>query len=388
MDILHAILLGIVEGVTEFLPVSSTGHLILAAQLMGLAQTDFQKMFEVVIQLGAILAVVALYWREFLNLAVLKRIIVAFIPTGVIGLALYKAVKALEGSETVVLWALFLGGVALIVFEWLHREGDDAHEELATLPYKTAALIGVFQAIAIIPGVSRSAATIVGGLLLGMKRAAIVRFSFLLAVPTMLAASALDLYKNIGDLGGSGAGVLAAGFVAAFVVAMPSVAWLLRYVRTHTFVPFGLYRIVLAGAFFIAVPGLVFASTHVGLQLPLSVPSLVNAPLNITLNFTDPVPGFNPASTTLLNASISNFTAAADNETFLMTLVPAADGAFSLSLPAGTVGDNNVAFSVGSVYDATPPQVFLFSTSSSPTSQAILSSRRRAKRSPASHHRA
>jgi len=256
MDIFQVLILGIVEGVTEFLPVSSTGHLILASQLLGIAQTDFQKTFEIVIQFGAILAVVALFWRSFLNGEVLKRLVVAFIPTGIIGLALYKVVKTyLLGNELVVLWALFLGGVALILFEWWHREAPDALEDIAAMPYSTAALIGLFQAMAIIPGVSRSAATIVGGLALGMRRAAIVQFSFLLAVPTMLAASGLDLYKSAGSLGGGGWGTLALGFAVSFAVAMPVVAWFLRFVRTHTFIPFGVYRILLAAVFFVAAAG-------------------------------------------------------------------------------------------------------------------------------------
>lgn len=251
MDILHALVLGVVEGVTEFLPISSTGHLILAGHLLGVAQNDFQKSFEIIIQLGAILAVLALYWRSFLNFEVLKRVVVAFIPTGIIGLALYKIIKTyFLGSESIVLWSLFLGGVALIAFEWWHQEHPEAIADIATMPYKTALFVGLFQAIAVVPGVSRSAATIVGGLLLGMRRDAIVQFSFLLAVPTMLAASGLDLIKNASSFSAADTSVLVVGFVAAFVVAMLSIVWLLRFVRTHTFVPFGVYRIVLAVAFF------------------------------------------------------------------------------------------------------------------------------------------
>lgn len=257
MDLISAAILGVVEGVTEFLPVSSTGHLILVSQLLNLPQTEFQKTFEISIQLGAILAVVALYWRAFLDLEVLKRLIVAFIPTGIIGLGLYKLVKAyLIGNEMVVLWALLLGGLALIAFEYLHKEGEGALEEIRSMPYRTAGLIGLFQAAAIIPGVSRSAATIMGGLLLGLRRAAIVEFSFLLAVPTMLAATGLDLLKSAGSFSQADYAALGVGFVVAFLVAMASIVWLLRFVRTHTFVPFGVYRIVLAAAFFAAIVGI------------------------------------------------------------------------------------------------------------------------------------
>ena len=127
MTLMQAIILGIVEGITEFLPISSTGHLILTSRLLGLSQTDFQKSFEIAIQLGAIVSVIVLYWRRFLELAVVSRVLVALLPTGLIGLALYRVVKTyLFDSDVVVLWALGLGGVALIVFELLHREGDDA----------------------------------------------------------------------------------------------------------------------------------------------------------------------------------------------------------------------------------------------------------------------
>jgi len=251
---LHTLVLGIVEGVTEFLPISSTGHLILAGQLLGIADTAFQKSFDIIIQLGAILAVVALYWRSFLDVAILKRLVVAFIPTGIIGLALYHLVKTyLLGNAAVVLWALALGGVALILLELLHHEKEGALEDIRTLSYGKAATIGLFQAVAIIPGVSRSAATIVGGLLLGMRRTAIVEFSFLLAVPTMLAASSLDIIKNVSLFSASNVSTLTVGFIVSFVVAMISIKWLIRYVQSNSFIAFGVYRIVAAGAFFLLV---------------------------------------------------------------------------------------------------------------------------------------
>ncbi len=250
MTLLQAIILGIVEGFTEFLPISSTGHLILASRLLGLAQTDFQKSFEIAIQLGAIASVVLLYWRRFLDFAVLSRVIAAFIPTGIIGFALYHVIKTyLFDSDTVVIWALGLGGVALIVFELLHREGDDAVSEVTAIPYSKAVLIGLFQSISIVPGVSRAGATIVGGLILGLKRSTIVEFSFLLAVPTMLAATCYDLYKNAASFAPQEFGVLAAGFISAFLVALLSIKFLLAFIKTRTFIPFGIYRIILALAF-------------------------------------------------------------------------------------------------------------------------------------------
>lgn len=254
MTILESIILGVVEGLTEFLPVSSTGHLILASDLLGIPSSEFLKSFEIAIQLGAILAVVALYWRSFLDLEVLKRVIVAFIPTGIIGLALYGFAKEyLLDNTQVVLWALLLGGVALIVFELMHKEKEDARQDVKSISYMQSFWIGVCQALAIIPGVSRSAATILGGLFLGVGRVAIVEFSFLLAVPVMFAATGLDLYKSAGSFSADNFTALAVGFVVSFVVAIASIRFLLKYVRNHTFIPFGVYRIVLALLFFLVI---------------------------------------------------------------------------------------------------------------------------------------
>lgn len=250
MTFLHSIILGIVEGVTEFLPVSSTGHLILASSLLGIMQSEFVKTFEIAIQLGAILAVIMFYWRSFLNWSLLKKIIVAFIPTGVIGLALYKIVKTyLLGNEWIVLTALLVGGVVLIAFEKWHGEKNAAHG-LETLSYRDAALIGLAQSVAIIPGVSRSAATVVGGMSLGLTRTAIVEFSFLLAVPTMAAATGLSLLKANTAFSGHDWSALLIGFIISFVLAVVSIRWLLKYIRGHSFVAFGVYRIVLSLAFF------------------------------------------------------------------------------------------------------------------------------------------
>lgn len=171
----QSFVLGIVEGITEFLPISSTAHLILVSEALGIDHDNFQKSFEIIIQLGAILAVVVLYFKKFFNWEIIKRLVVAFIPTGVIGVVLYQVVKTyLIGNTAVVLWAMFLGGVFLIVFEKWHKEKEDATEDLANISYIQCLWLGTFQAIAMIPGVSRSAATIVGGLLLGLKRKTII----------------------------------------------------------------------------------------------------------------------------------------------------------------------------------------------------------------------
>ncbi len=247
MDLMTAAILGIVEGISEFLPISSTGHLILTSHLLGLKHTDFLKSFEIAIQVGAIASVVVLYWRSLLiDFNIMKKVVVAFIPTGIMGLTLYKMIKQfLLGSSTIVLWSLFLGGVFLIVFEMWHREKEDAVADVSDISFRQALIIGCFQSIAMIPGVSRSAATIVGGLLLGLKRKVIVEFSFLLAVPTMLAATAYDLLKNGSQFSLDQAQFLAVGLITSFVVALLSIKFLLRYIQTHTFIAFGVYRIVL-----------------------------------------------------------------------------------------------------------------------------------------------
>lgn len=248
MDILHSIIMGIVEGITEFLPVSSTAHMVLSAKVLHIAQSDFVKSFEIIIQFGAILSVIVLYWKRFLvDFESLKRILAAFIPTAIVGFFMYKIVKSyLIGNESVIVWSLLLGGLILIVFELIHKEKESAIEDLSKIPYSKCIAIGLFQTLAMFPGVSRSAATIIGGLSLNLKRNTIVEFSFLLAVPTMLAASVLDLLKSGGSFTVSEFGILAVGFVVSFVVAIICIRFFVQYVQKHTFIPFGVYRIVVA----------------------------------------------------------------------------------------------------------------------------------------------
>lgn len=272
MDFVDSLVLGAIEGVTEFLPISSTGHLILASKVLKLDQTEFLKTFEISIQLGAILSVVVLYFKTLIkNFEIIKRILVAFLPTAVIGLVFYKIIKQyLLGSETVVLITLFLGGIFLIIFEKIHphikretelssptgeisrsgvevhREKTDSVENLENISYKQSFIIGLFQSIAIIPGVSRAAATIVGGLTQNIKRKTIVEFSFLLAVPTMLAASGFDLLKNAGGFSADQTGILVMGFAAAFLTATLAVKFLIRFIKNHSFSIFGVYRIAIA----------------------------------------------------------------------------------------------------------------------------------------------
>jgi undecaprenyl-diphosphatase len=251
LDAFHAVVLGVVEGITEFLPISSTAHLILASRALGLAETEFLKSFEIIIQLGAILSVVVLYWRKFLDIEVLKKLVVAVIPTGVIGLTVYKAIKGyLLGNVAVVLAALVIGGIALIAFERYQR-AVDREVDFTEITYRKAFLIGLFQAIAVIPGVSRSAATIVGGSLIGVSKRTIVEFSFMLAVPTMLAASGLELLKNRSALEGN-MSVLGVGFVVSFITAIIAIKSFLNYIKKRDFSLFGWYRIALAVVYFLA----------------------------------------------------------------------------------------------------------------------------------------
>ena len=221
---------------------------MLTASMLGLSQTEFLKTFEIVIQFGAILSVIVLYWKSLLvNFEILKKVLVAFFPTAVLGLIFYKIIKHyLMTSNQVVLWSMFIGGICLVVFEILHKEKDSAVEDLSTISYRTSLLIGLFQSIAMIPGVSRAAATIVGGLILGLKRKTIVEFSFLLAVPTMLAATGLDLMKNVSQFSVAQLNFLSIGFIVSFFSALLGVKFLLTFIKHHSFVSFGIYRIIIA----------------------------------------------------------------------------------------------------------------------------------------------
>ncbi|MDD4940115.1 MAG: undecaprenyl-diphosphatase UppP [Candidatus Omnitrophica bacterium] len=245
MDLISTVILGIVEGVTEFLPISSTGHLILASSLLKIPQSEFVKTFEIAIQLGAICSVIALYWRSLvLDAQAIKRVLTAFIPTAAAGLIFYKLIKSFLGSRDIVLWSLFIGGIVIVIFElWYKRRAENNAQTAIT--YKQAFLIGVFQSFAMVPGVSRAAATIIGGLLLGINRKAIVEFSFLLAVPTMAAATALDLLKTAGSFTGGQFGLLIIGFMVSFVTAMLAIKFLLSFIKKNSFILFGVYRVAL-----------------------------------------------------------------------------------------------------------------------------------------------
>jgi undecaprenyl-diphosphatase len=253
MTYLDALILGIVEGLTEFLPISSTGHLMIAQELLGIADSNFATTFNIVIQLGAISAVALLYWRRLLiDHETMKRVFAAFVPTAVIGFALYQFIKQfLLKSIPVVLCSLAIGGVIMILFERLHGEKRDGLDKIPRMSYWQAVGVGLLQALAVVPGVSRAAATVLGGMALGIRRATTVEFSFLLAVPTTAAATAYDLYKSAGSMSLEHFELLTVGFATSFLVALIAIGWLLRFVKTHTFEAFGVYRILAAGVFFL-----------------------------------------------------------------------------------------------------------------------------------------
>lgn len=241
MTLMESVFLGALEGMTEFLPVSSTGHLILLSSLFGLEQTEAHKSYEIAIQLGSILAVLFFYTkRVFSSKDLWLKIGVAFIPTGLSGLMLYGTIKSLFTPATVV-YMLIIGGIIMIAIEWLRKE--DRGVNLEEVTYKQAILIGIAQSFAMVPGTSRSGATIIGGLLSGLNRRAAVEFSFILAVPTMAVATAYDLYKNAEHFVVEDWGLLGIGFVTAFVFALLAIRFFLAFVTKYNFVPFGVYRI-------------------------------------------------------------------------------------------------------------------------------------------------
>jgi undecaprenyl-diphosphatase len=254
MTLFDSLILGALEGVTEFLPISSTGHLILASQLLGLQQTAAHKAFEVSIQLGSILAVLFLYAQRLLQDKTLWiKIAVAFLPTGALGFVLYKHIKALFGVETVSIM-LIAGGVVFLLVEYLRRDkAIEDGKDLSELTMKEAFVIGIFQSLSMVPGTSRSGATIIGGLFSGLNRKSAAEFSFLLAIPTMFIATAYDLLKHRSELVVDDWSMLIIAFVTAFIFAFATVKAFVGFVSRHTFVPFAIYRIIVGVIFFYIV---------------------------------------------------------------------------------------------------------------------------------------
>ncbi|AMJ66702.1 undecaprenyl-diphosphate phosphatase [Hymenobacter sp. PAMC 26628] len=257
----HALLLAIVEGITEFLPVSSTGHMIIASALLGIQMTPFAKLYLVVIQLGAILSVLVVYWKRFFqSIDFYLKLLVAFLPIVVVGLLLKKHIDALLESVTTVGAMLLLGGVVLLfVDKWFPQEDSQKGGHPVTNPsWKEAFVIGLFQCLAVVPGVSRSAATIIGGLTQKLTRRAAAEFAFFLAMPTMAAAAAKDLYDFYKEakthgvslnhlFSGQEIKLLVLGNVVAFVVALLAIRLFVGFVAKYGFRAFGIYRIIVGG---------------------------------------------------------------------------------------------------------------------------------------------
>ena len=270
MDLLQAIVLGIVEGLTEFLPVSSTGHMIIAQNLLGIESTSFVKAFTVIIQFGAILSVLVLYWRRFFyptrkqegNLGwwssiwrFYLKLIVGVIPAIILGLCFNKLIDKALGCVLIVAIMLVIGGVFMLFCDRIFNHGT----EETKLTYKRALIIGFIQCISMIPGVSRSMATIVGGMSQKLTRKAAAEFSFFLAVPTMLGATCLELYKLMKDGSGNilsqgnNLAILFVGSIVSLIVAIAAIKFFISYVTKYGFRAFGWYRIIVGGAIIIAL---------------------------------------------------------------------------------------------------------------------------------------
>ena len=259
LDLIKAIILGLVEGITEFLPISSTGHLIIVNNWLSFSKS-FTEMFDVVIQLGAILAVVVVFWKKLwpftkdqventivlnkVNLNVWYKAIVAVAPALVLGALFGSKIEEKLFNSVVVAIALIVGGVILILVEKKQTTSIGV-SSIADISYGKAFCIGLVQCLAMIPGTSRSAATIIGAMWLGASRAVAVEFSFFFAIPTMLAASAYSLLKYEGLLNGNDWLILVVGFIVAFLTALVVIKFLLRYIQNHNFKIFGYYRIIL-----------------------------------------------------------------------------------------------------------------------------------------------
>jgi len=244
VDLLQTLILGLVEGFTEFLPISSTGHLIVVSHWLGLTQTETNKAFEVIIQLAAILAVVANYRDKFTpaHLQLWIKLAIAFVPIGVVGLLFHHQIKALFSVEVVAVMFI-LGGIVFLLVERLHDSSRAPVHDVEAVSYRQAVWIGIAQVFALIPGTSRAGATIIGALLVGLDRKASAEFSFLLALPVMAAASGFDLVKHYQEFSGDQAGMLLVGFVTAFVVAFLTMRLFIRFLQRFTFNAFGVYRI-------------------------------------------------------------------------------------------------------------------------------------------------
>jgi undecaprenyl-diphosphatase len=246
MSILQAIIIAIIEGLTEFLPVSSTGHMILTSSLMQIHEDEFVKTFEIAIQIGAILSVLSIYYKRFLvSIDIYLKLFVAFLPSGVIGFFAYKTIKTYLFNPITVSIMLILGGIVLILLDRWTEKRKSNYAELENISYKDALKIGFFQCLSMIPGVSRSAATIFGGVASGFNRQQAAEFSFLLAIPTMFAATGYDLLKSSVMMTQNEWMLLGIGLIVAFLSALVAVKAFVAFLNRYGFKYFGYYRIIL-----------------------------------------------------------------------------------------------------------------------------------------------
>lgn len=261
MSYIQAIIIAIIEGLTEFLPVSSTGHMILAQSLMKVQDTEFAKTFEIVIQLGAIMAVLLLYIKKFfVGINIYLKLFVAFLPTGIIGFLAYKVIKHYLFNPFTVSISLIIGGVVLILLDKWTAEKKSEYKEIEDISYTGAFKIGLIQCVSMIPGISRAAATIFGGIFSGFNRKQAAEFSFLLAIPTMFAASGYDLLKEKDNIHQDDLMILLAGAFVAFIVAIIAIKGFIAFLNKYGFKHFGYYRIIL-GALFL------FYALYTGLEM-------------------------------------------------------------------------------------------------------------------------
>ena len=245
MGIFESIILGVIEGITEFLPISSTGHLIVASEALGIDQTKVTKAYEVIIQFAAILAVLFMYKEKFhpSKIELWVKITLSFIPIGVIGFIFADHIKAMF-DITIVAWMFIVGGVIFLIVEKYYKEDEHKIDDVEKVTYKQAMWIGLAQVFALIPGTSRAGSTIIGAMLVGLNRKASAEFSFLLALPVMTATTGYDLLKHYDDFTGANFTVLFIGFITAFIVAYITMKLFLSFIQKFTFVAFGVYRIL------------------------------------------------------------------------------------------------------------------------------------------------
>ncbi len=245
MDIFQAIIIGIIEGFTEFLPISSTGHMIVASKFLGIPETDLTKAYEVIIQFAAILAVMLIYREKitFKKVDLWMKLLVAFLPLAIVGFIFKDVIKSLFNVQTVA-WMFIVGGIIFLIVEYFYKEKESHVKDVELVSYKQAWWVGFAQIFSLVPGTSRAGATIIGGMLTGLDRKTSAEFSFLLAIPVMAAVSGYDLLKHYQDFADANWGAFVIGFVVAFVVAYATIKLFLAFIQRFTFVAFGIYRIV------------------------------------------------------------------------------------------------------------------------------------------------